>query len=139
MKITGFSPIIVSQNAEGIKELFEGLDFEHLHTKSDIEDGNNTNYNLKDANGNRINIATSNKVPKDLTMLSINVDNFDEAYEFLKSKGFKNARGDDHVVESASSRSCLMFSPSGFSIQLTQHIRKEDKEWSFRSASYFCK
>ena len=27
----------------------------------------------------------------------------------------------------ASSKSCLMISPSGFSIQLTQHIRKEDQ------------
>ncbi|MBQ2642878.1 MAG: hypothetical protein IJF94_03660 [Eubacterium sp.] len=122
MKITGFSPIIVSQNAEGIKELFEGLGFEHLHTKSDIEDGNNTNYNLKDANGNRINIATSNKVPKDLTMLSINVDNFDEAYEYFLSKGFVNSRG-DKVTETESSISTMLVSPSGFAITLTEHIK----------------
>ena len=48
--------------------------------------------------------------------------------EFLKAHGFKNARGEDHAVESASAKSCLMISPSGFSIQLTQLIRKEDRE-----------
>lgn len=125
MKITGFSPIIVSQDAENIKELFEGLGFEHLHTKSDIEDGNNTNYNLKDANGNRINIASSKKVPKDLTMLSINVDNFDEAYEYFLSKGFVNSRG-DKVTETNSSISTMLVSPSGFAITLTEHIKKCD-------------
>ena len=52
---------------------------------------------------------------------------FEEAYEFLKAHGFKNSRPDEHIVESKSAKSCLMISPSGFSIQLTQHIRKEDR------------
>ena len=122
MKITGFSPIIVSQDAENIKELFEDLGFEHIHTKKDIEGGNNTNYNLKDANGNRINIASSKKIPKDLTMLSINVDNYDEAYEYFLSKGFVNPRG-DKVTETKSSVSTMLVSPSGFAITLTEHIK----------------
>ena len=122
MKITGFCPIIVSQDAENIKELFEDLGFEHLHTKSDIEGGNNTNFNLKDANGNRINIATSKKAPKDLTMLNINVDDFDEAYEYFISKGFVNSRG-DKVTETTSARSTVLVSPSGFAITLTEHIK----------------
>ena len=122
MKITGFCPIIVSQDAENIKELFEDLGFEHLHTKSDIEGGNNTNFNLKDANGNRINIATSKKAPKDLTMLNINVDDFDEAYEYFISKGFVNSRG-DKVTETTSARSTVLVSSSGFAITLTEHIK----------------
>ena len=61
-----------------------------------------------------------------MTTMRMNVRDFDEAYEFLKAHGFRNARGEDHTVESKSARSCLMISPSGFSIQLTQHIRNHD-------------
>jgi hypothetical protein len=58
----------------------------------------------------------------------MNVRDFDEAYDFFKAHGFVNARGGDQSVDSESSRSCLLISKSGFSIQLTQHIRKEDRE-----------
>jgi hypothetical protein len=60
----------------------------------------------------------------DYTMEQMNVRDFDEAYALLMDHGFKNITG--HVEESKAARSCLMVSPSGFSIQLTQHIRKED-------------
>ena len=47
MKITGFRPLIVSKDAEAIKSVFEELGFERQHTKTDIEGGRNTNYNMK--------------------------------------------------------------------------------------------
>ena len=50
-------------------------------------------------------------------------DDFDEAYEFLLSKGFVNPRG-DKITETNSSRSTMLFAPSGFGITLTQHIKK---------------
>lgn len=78
MKITGLRPLIVSQDAENIKQLFEELGFECRHTKTDIEGGKNTNYNLKDDEGHVINVASSETIPQDLTSVSINVDNFDE-------------------------------------------------------------
>ena len=81
---------------------------------------------MKDANGFYVDIARVESMPQDMTTMRMNVRDFDEAYAFLKSHGFKNAREDDHTVESKSAKSCLMISPSGFSIQLTQHIRKED-------------
>ena len=80
------------------------------------------------SNGFYVDVASVESMPKDMTTMRMNVRDFEEAYEFLKSRGFKNARGEDHVVESASAKSCLMISESGFSIQLTQHIRKEDRK-----------
>ena len=80
---------------------------------------------MKDANGFHVDVARVESLPQDMTTMRMNVRDFDEAYEFLKAHGFKNARGEDHAVESAHAKSCLMISPSGFSIQLTQHIRKE--------------
>ncbi|MBR0119066.1 MAG: hypothetical protein IJM01_02915 [Eubacterium sp.] len=128
MTITTFNPMILSKNADDIIKLFEELGFERKHQRDGIDDKDISSVRMTDANGFHVDVARVESMERDMTTMRMNVRDFDEAYEFLKSKGFKNARGDDHVVESASSRSCLMFSPSGFSIQLTQHIRKEDKE-----------
>lgn len=122
MKITGFCPIIVTRDQEAVVKVFEDLGFERRHLKTDIEDGNNENISMKDANGNRINIASSKVLPRDLTAVNINVDDFDEAYELLLSKGFVNSRG-DKVTETESSKSTMLFAPSGFGITLTQHIK----------------
>ncbi|MBR0365602.1 MAG: hypothetical protein IJH94_02225 [Clostridia bacterium] len=124
MKITGFSPLIVTRDAEAVMKVFEELGFERIHTKKDIEGGQNTNFTFKDANGNRISIASSERVPNDLTSIRMNVDDFDEAYEFLISRGFKNSRG-DKVTKTSSSVDTYMISPSGFAITLSQHIKHE--------------
>lgn len=123
MKITGFCPLIVTQDQEAVVKVFEALGFEKRHLKTDIEGGNNENISMKDANGNRINIASSKVVPRDLTAVSINVDDFDEAYELLLSKGFVNPRG-DKVTETGSSKATMLFAPSGFPVNIVEHIKK---------------
>lgn len=125
MHITGFCPLIVTKDPESVMKTFEALGFERRHTKTDIEGGANVNYAMKDANGNRINIASSETMERDLTSISMNVDNFQEAYDFLLSKGFVNPRG-DKVTDTSSSKATLLFSPSGFPINVSQHIRKKD-------------
>jgi len=110
MKITGFCPLIVTKDAESVMKTFEALGFERRHTKKDIEGGQNINYAMKDANGNRINIASSETVPQDLTGISMNVDNFQEAYDFLIARGFVNPRG-DKVTDTSSSKATMLFAP----------------------------
>jgi len=127
MEITTFNPMILSKNADEIIKLFEELGFERKHQVNNIDDKDISSTRMKDANGFHVDIARVESMERDMTTMRMNVRDFDEAYEFLKTRGFKNARGDDHAVESKSARSCLMISPSGFSIQLTQHIRKEDR------------
>lgn len=122
MKITTFNPMIVSKDAEPIIKLFEELGFERRHKKDDIDGRDITSVRMTDANGFHVDVAQAESLPRDLTTMRMNVDDFEEAYAFLKAHGFVNAQG-DHTVESASSKSCLMWSPSGFSIQLTQHIK----------------
>ena len=124
MKITGFCPLIVTKDPESVMKVFEELGFERRHTKKDIEGGTVTNYSMKDANGFRINIAASENMEKDLTSMSMNVDNFQEAYDFLISKGFVNPRG-DKVTDTNSSRATMLISPSGFPITIAEHIKKE--------------
>ena len=122
MKVTGFAPIIVTQHADELVELFEALGFERNHTKEGIEGGNNTNFQLINPEGFRVNIASSNHIPQDLTAININVDDFDEAYEFLIGHGFTNPRG-DAVTDTGSSRATMLFGPNGAAINLVQHIK----------------
>lgn len=122
MKITGFCPMIVTKDAESVMNAFKALGFERRHIKTDIEDGENTNFAMKDPDGNRINIASSNTIPQDIMGISMNVDNFQEAYDFLISKGFVNPRG-DKVTETSSSKSTMLFAPSGYAITISEHLK----------------
>ena len=122
MKITGFRPLIVTKNAAEIIALFEALGFERRHTKNGIND-DVTAVAMKDENGFRVNVAQSGQIPQDLTAIAMNVDNFEEAYEFLTARGFKNAQG-GKVTETGSSKATMMISPSGFGISLSEHIKK---------------
>ena len=127
MKITTFNPMILSKNADDIIKLFEELGFERRHKVDNIDDKDISSVRMKDPNGFYVDVASVDSMKQDMTTMRMNVRDFDEAYEFLKSHGFKNARGKDHFVDSKHARSCLMIAPSGFSIQLTQHIRKDDE------------
>jgi hypothetical protein len=127
MQITTFNPMILSSHADEVIALFEALGFEKKYKVDNIDQRDITSVCMKDANGFHVDVARVTSMERDMSTMRMNVRDFDEAYEFLKARGFKNARGEDHAVESTSARSCLMISPSGFSIQLTQHIRKEDR------------
>ena len=124
MKIATFNPVILSKNAEEIISLFEELGFERRHQVDNIDGKDISSVRMMDANGFYLDVASVESLPRDMTTMRMNVSDFDEAYELLKAHGFKNARGEDQTVDSKSARSCLMISPSGFSIQLTQHIKK---------------
>ena len=123
MKITTFNPMILSKNAEEIIKLFEEMGFEKKHQKDNIDNKDITSVRMTDANGFHVDVAKIHATDKDITTMRMNVDDYDEAYEFLKGKGFTNASGEDRAVESKSAKSCLLISPSGFSIQLTQHLK----------------
>lgn len=127
MTITTFNPMILSRNAEEIIRLFEEMGFERRHHMDGIDGKDISNTRMKDANGFYVDVVKTESLQQDMTTMRMNVRDYDEAYEFLKAHGFKNARGEDRTVESKSARSCLLISPSGFSIQLTQHIREEDR------------
>ena len=126
MQITTFNPMILSRNADEIIQLFEELGFERKHKVDNIDDKDITSVRMTDANGFHVDVARVESMARDMTTMRMNVRDFDEAYAFLKAHGFKNANSEEHTVESKSARSCLMIAPSGFSIQLTQHIRNHD-------------
>ena len=126
MNVTGFCPMILTKDPESVMKVFEALGFERRHTKTDIHDGRNINYVMKDANGNRVNIAKTEKFPKDAVSLSINVDDFQAAYDLLLDQGFIDPRG-GQTTETSSSKDTFLLAPSGFPVTLTQHIRKDEQ------------
>ena len=128
MKITSFNPLIVTKQPEAVVSLFEALGFEKKHNPTGTSAIGNeyTAYRMTDANGFHVDVATSTAPrEQDLTAIRVNVDNFEEAYEFLTARGFKSAQGGT-VTDTGSAKACILFSPSGFGINLIQHVRDHD-------------
>ncbi|MBQ7487133.1 MAG: hypothetical protein IJT77_06545 [Clostridia bacterium] len=126
MKITSFQPFIATKDPEGTIALFEALGFKRKHTKDEIENREDLiEVTMEDANGFRVDIAQSALLKSDkpdMMTIRMNVDSLDEAREMLESRGFKAPA---EMVRDASSRAIAMFSPSGFSITLMEHIKKD--------------
>ena len=128
MKITTFNPMIVTNDAENVIKLFEELGFERRHTKTGINDSDISSvrmrYTGEDGKIFHVDVASA-PVPKDITTIRMNIDNFDETFKFLEDKGFKNTQG-DKVTETGSSKSTMMISPTGFTINMTEHIKDHE-------------
>ena len=127
MKITTFNPMIVTKDAQSVIALFEALGFERRHMKTGINDSDISSvrmrYTGEDGKVFHVDVASA-PVPQDISTIRMNIDNFDEAYNMLLEKGFKNSQG-DKVTETPSSKSTMMIAPSGFPINITQHIKKD--------------
>ena len=123
MKITTFNPLIVSKDADSAIALFEELGFEKRHTPFvDTGDRQVVRTRMKDENGFYVDISKVDTIPRDMTAIRMNVSNFQEAYELLTAHGFKKAPGIEEVdLEKA--RALLMVAPSGFAIEVIEHIK----------------
>ena len=125
MKITTFNPFIATTQVEDTIKAFESLGFEDHHKKEGIKiaDRTDTVIRMKDANGFYLDVLQSNvEVARDTVGIRVNVDDFDEAYQTLLQRGFKNVYGDE-TVNTNSSKAAMMVSPSGFNISIIQHIK----------------
>ena len=125
MKITSFNPLIVTARSKNIIELFEKLGFERRHTKGgiEIETRDNTVFRMKDENGFHVDVIYDGLFSRDVTGIRMNVDDFDEAYDLLVSHGFKKCVSE--VINTSSSKFILLESPSGFIVNLVQHIKED--------------
>lgn len=127
MKVTGFSPLIItdSSDADNMIKLFEDLGFEQRHKQIQLNGRDINDVTMRDAGGHCIDIASVPVKPLDSVIIRMNVDDFEEAYEMLTARGF--VCGSNSVIETPSSKSALMISPTGFKFDLCQHIRKKAK------------
>jgi len=118
--------MILSPKADEAIKLFEELGFEKKHAPV-VETGKGQvrSIRMKNADGFHIDIADVKSMPQDMTIIRMNVDDFDEAYDMLEKKGFTHPGG-KRAVETESNKSALMTSPSGFAFDLCQHIKDHD-------------
>ncbi len=125
MKLTTFNPLIVTKDAKSAIALFEELGFEKRHTKESIGINDVTDVRMKDANGFHVDISEGDN---EWTMIRMNVDNLEEAIEFLEARGFHKARHEaaHETVDTGSSRFNIMVSPSGTIFSVSQHIKNRD-------------
>ena len=125
MKITTFNPLIITKDPAPAIALFEALGFERRHTKEGIGINNVTDVRMKDANGFHVDISEGDG---EWTMIRLNVDNLEEATELLKKHGFRMARHEaaKETVDTGSSKFNIMVSPSGFILDVSQHIKDHD-------------
>ena len=123
MKFTSFQPLILTKDAASAVQLFEALGFVKNHTNSVISKGREIpTYCLKHPDGFHVDVSEVDSMPQDRILIRMNVDNFDEAYDYLVSKGFTNPSV-NKSTDNPTSRSCMMVSPSGFAFDLCQHIK----------------
>ena len=125
MKITSFNPMLLTPKADDVIKLFEELGFEKTHSPT-VDTGKSlvTSTRMKDPNGFSIDIAGIDSLPQDFPIIRMNVDDFDEAFEFLSSRGFTH-KGGAKVVETKTNKSAMMTAPSGFAFDLCQHIKED--------------
>ena len=121
MKISAFNPLICSKDPEPIIKLLEELGFEIKHENDNIQ-GEVKSTDMVHPSGFRVDVALAPHVPQDLTAIRINVDNFAESYDTLIAKGFTHPQGAE-VVDTKSAKTTLLVSPSGFAVNLCQHIK----------------
>jgi hypothetical protein len=128
MKITSFNPSIVTKDIDAVVNLFEALGFDKKHNPTGTSALGNeyVSYRLSDVNGFHVDVSSSTAAREtDLTCIRMNVDNFDEAYEFLIAHGFENKQSGT-VTDTGSAKACILYAPSGFAINLIQHIKDHD-------------
>ncbi len=123
MKITTFNPAIITKEAESTVKLFEELGFEQTHNKAENKDVEFSSHRMKDAGGFHVDVVEVPVIPKTYTCIRINVDNYEEAYEFFMSRGFREAKGFAPST-TQSSKYAYLVSPSGFIIDICEHIKK---------------
>ncbi len=123
MKITSFNPQIITKDAQQTIKLFEELGFVQTHNKAEDVDVKFSAHRMKNEVGFHIDILEVPSIPKEITTIRINVDDYDEAYELLTSKGFKESENFP-PSNTASSKYAYLVSPSGAIIGLCLHIKK---------------
>jgi adenylate cyclase class IV len=117
---------IIAKDAEDVVSLFKELGFEVRHNPKGIGVYDTEEIRMKDGNGFHLDVSVPDiDFPNDFVGIRINVDDFDEAYELLQKHGFKNIYV-NKTINTGSSKSATMFSPSKFVIKLVQHIKEHE-------------
>lgn len=125
MKITTFNPSIITKEAEPVMKVFEELGFVQTHNKAENVDVEFSAHRMKNEGGFHVDVVEVPVIPQTYTAIRINVDNYEEAYEFFMSRGFREARGFAPST-TRSSKYAYLVSPTGIILDVCQHIKDHD-------------
>ena len=119
MKVTSYYPVFYAENLEEeARRYIEDLGFSVVH-KIQVKD---VEYYILDNGGNRIDLIHSvlpfTTIDSGFYGMRVNVDDFDEGYEYFKNQG-RVQEGD--VRENDSSKSVVLVGRDGMRIVLFHH------------------
>lgn len=134
MKITGFNPAVITKDPEAVIAVFEALGFERTHNKAETTDIEFSSVRMKrmkdgsDTESFHVDVVSSpatERLKQDLTVIRINVDDFDAACELMASKGYR--KSDAFGTQGTkSSKYAYFVSPTGTYYDVCQHIKDHD-------------
>lgn len=116
MKITGFNRSILTNHSDDVIRLFEEMGFEIHHQDMNPEGIVSGSVRLQNAGGFAVDVTGTDHFRQDITVIRMNVDDFDEGYRLLQSHGFQNALGDDVIIEAKHFKGADMISTSGLEL-----------------------
>lgn len=124
MNITSFNPLIVAIDAGPVIVLFEELGFQVRHTKHTLSSNTTKNVRMKHENGFYVDITEGDA---NRSIIRMNVDDLDEAVEFLEAHGFHRSQqaAVHDAVDTGSSKFLIMISPSGFIFAVSEHFKEQ--------------
>lgn len=127
MKITTFDPVIISSQYDDVVSLFKELGFETTHNPTAKPNGVPMQVTrMKHKEGFHIDIIDNSSIPRDISTIRMNVDDFDTAHDILIANGFTELYP-DAPHDSTTHIGREMISPTGLTITLMQHIRKNHR------------
>lgn len=124
MNITAFEPVVMTPDSENVLNLFSDLGFETAHRPVGKADGEDIPiFCMKHKDGFKVDVIDNKHVPRDITSIRINVDNYEEARGILVAHGFKELYP-DAPHDSDNHKGVEMVSPGGLIVTIMQHIKK---------------
>jgi len=124
MKNTGVNPLILAMDLESAISLFEDLGFEKSHIITINECGKNiTSVCMRNAEGESIDLARVEDLPDDITLLHMDEEVSEDAYEFFSDNGSRDNCDYERSFDTRNDFSSEFVSTSGFAFDLCQYYK----------------
>lgn len=124
MKITTFDPSIITKRPQAVIAAFETLGYTRSHNRVREDGVSFSAVRMKNPSGFHVDVIEAADAPikQDLTVIRVNVDDFDAAVALFKSRGYTEPNGFS-TGKTRNSRYVYLRSPSGFFMDICQNVR----------------
>ena len=117
-------PVIWIQRQDLVqRDPADELGFRQTHNKAENVDIEFSAHRMKNESGFHVDLVEFPMIPQTYTAIRINVDDYEEAYDFFMSRGFRESKIAPPST-TASSKYAYLVSPTGVIIDVCEHIKK---------------